>query len=87
MKIDNDSLAQLNSIQELKNAQRQVNRGILRLERKWNRKYRDAKAQFSIKSALMYGMEAVDTIQSIVRYARQGYSAMMGGKRKHGCRD
>ena len=87
MRIDNERLARLSSIKEVEMAQRQVRRSILRQERKIRGNYQSAKDEFSLKNATLYGIEVIDTVQSVIRYARQTYDTVSGRRRRRACFD
>lgn len=74
-KINNSQLANIGSMAELKKAQSKVDRAIHHTELKLQSNYYAAKDMYSYKDYIAYGLSAVDTVQSLLRYVKQGYYA------------
>lgn len=77
-RISNRELAHLNSLDELKRAQRKVNRQIVAMEDGFIAQVEEAKEMFSFRGIVAYVLDKVDMIQSLIRYASRGYGLISG---------
>lgn len=73
-KTDNQYLAGISSLKELKQAQNRVNKALRRSERRLEKQYYEAKETFSYRNIIEYAMTTIDNIQSVVQYAMKGYN-------------
>jgi hypothetical protein len=70
-KIKDDRLARISSLSELKAMQSRVKRQQSQLEERMRNNLARAKEQYSLMDIAKMGFTVIDTIQSVLRYAKK----------------